>query len=68
MTASLSRDCQGFGFLGFIVDDLDRGSQSLREKGAEEVPEPALFQGKLSRFRDPDGYHVQLARRKAVLD
>lgn len=59
---------QGFGFLGFIVDDLDGASESLRAKGFEEIPEPSMFKGKLTRFRDPDGYHIQLAKRKSVLE
>lgn len=61
-------NCQGFGFLGFIVDDLDGASECLKEKGATEIPEPAIFNGKLRRFTDPDGYHVQLALRQAVLE
>lgn len=40
----------------------------MKEKGATEIPEPDLFAGKLRRFADPDGYHVQLALRKAVLE
>lgn len=59
---------QGFGFLGFIVDDLDGASDCLKERGATEIPEPAIFKGKLRRFTDPDGYHVQLALRQAVLE
>ncbi len=62
------RVCQGFGFLGFIVDDLDGASKCLEEKGATGIPEPDIFAGKLRRFADPDGYHVQLALRKAVLE
>lgn len=59
---------QGFGYLGFIVDDVDGASKLLLSKGTDEIPEPSIFHGKLRRFRDPDGYHVQLAKRKAVLD
>lgn len=59
--------CQGFGFLGFIVDDLEGASESLKAKSATEIPEPSMFSGKLRRFADPDGYHVQLALRKTVL-
>lgn len=59
--------CQGFGFLGFIVDDLEGASECLKAKGAKEIPEPPMFSGKLRRFADPDGYHIQLALRKAVL-
>lgn len=66
---SLARtQCQGFGFLGFIVDDFDGASKCLRAKGAKEIPEPTIYEGKLARFADPDGYHVQLALRKAVLE
>lgn len=68
LPVALSHICQGFGFLGFIVDDLDGASKCLKEKGATEIPEPDIFAGKLRRFADPDGYHVQLALRKAVLD
>lgn len=49
------------------MEDLDAASNSLKAKGAEEVSEPSIFKGKLRRFRDPDGYHVQLARRRMVL-
>lgn len=59
---------QGFGFLGFIVDDFDGASKCLRARGAKEIPEPTTYEGKLARFADPDGYHVQLALRKAVLE
>ncbi|CAM9090744.1 unnamed protein product [Laminaria digitata] len=59
---------KGFGFLGFIVDDFDGASKCLRARGAKEIPEPSVYEGKLARFADPDGYHVQLARRKSVLE
>eukprot|EP00903_Cladosiphon_okamuranus_P017638 g16246.t1 len=61
-------DPKGFGFLGFIADDLDGAARCLNERGVPEIPEPAVFKGKLRRFRDPDGYHVQLALRGAVLE
>lgn len=53
--------------MGFIVDDLESACKRLTEKGAKEIPEPSVFSGKLARFEDPDGYHVQLALRKSVL-
>ena len=59
---------QGFGYLGFIVDDLEVACKRLAEKGARKIPEPEAFAGKLARFEDPDGYHVQLALRKAVVE
>lgn len=40
----------------------------MKEKGVPEIPEAAMFKGKLHRFTDPDGYHVQLALRGAVLE
>ena len=65
---SLARTpCQGFGFLGFIVD-LNGASECLRARGAKEIPEPSIYEGKLARFADPDGYHVQLALRKTVFE
>ncbi|CAM9257775.1 unnamed protein product [Scytosiphon promiscuus] len=59
---------KGFGHLGFIVEDLSGASKFLRERGVAEIPEAPIFEGKLRRFADPDGYHVQLAQRKAVLE
>ncbi|CAM9286282.1 unnamed protein product [Ectocarpus sp. 6 AP-2014] len=59
---------KGFGFLGFIVDDLDGASECVKQTGAQEIGEPAIFEGKMRRFTDPDGYHVQLALRKTILE
>lgn len=58
---------KGFGYLGFIVDDLSGASKRLEERGVPGIPEAPIFEGKLRHFSDPDGYHVQLAQRKAVL-
>lgn len=54
--------------MGFIVDDLNGASECLRARGAKEIPEPSIYEGKLARFADPDGYHVQLALRKTVFE
>lgn len=54
--------------MGFIVDDFDGASKCLRARGAKEIPEPSVYEGKMACFADPDGYHVQLARRKSVLE
>ena len=40
----------------------------MKDKGVPEIPEPGVFKGKLRRFTDPDGYHIQLALRGAVLE
>eukprot|EP00752_Nemacystus_decipiens_P012878 g11400.t1 len=61
-------DPKGFGFLGFIADDLDGVARYLKDEGVPEIPEQDMFKGKLRRFTDPDGYHVQLAQRGAVLE
>ncbi|CAM9360092.1 unnamed protein product, partial [Choristocarpus tenellus] len=58
----------GFGHVGFIVDDIEGIANTLRERGCEELAEPGMPDGKVLRFRDPDGYHVQLILRGAVLE
>ncbi|CAN0074780.1 unnamed protein product [Discosporangium mesarthrocarpum] len=54
-------DPEGFGHIGFIVNDIEGAAKALRDRSSEELPEPGMPAGRILRFRDPDGYHVQLA-------
>jgi len=62
-------DPQGFGHIGFIVDDLEAMCKELEAAGVPFVkkPEDGKMRG-LAFISDPSGYRVELIQRAMAID
>merc|ERR1719329_329006 len=58
---------QGFGHIGFLVDDLDGSCTKMEENGAifKKKPQDGNMRG-IAFVYDPNGYWIELIDRKAT--
>jgi predicted enzyme related to lactoylglutathione lyase len=60
----LEKPRQGEPVVDFVVDDVDKAYQNLKEKGVCFIkpPEDAIWGGRFAVFTDPDGNTLQIVQ------